>query len=460
MVRLTKPVHSKRRGAVLIVSMIFVVIFSALVVSMAALSAANAQIASNQQKVGSALASASSGLEVQRYWLGRVMMPSSTPPANYFSTIVNTVQTDLAESNITNITLSNGGTIPAVPLDSSTQQQFGGQLLITDADPNILRTYTTGGNGQVTRTIGVAFDIEPYEHPIFNYGLATKGPLWYTGNPTMTVTNAAWEADMYIESSESPMALLVTGNTKFAGDVMVGNALANVDFGGDVLIGGEHGQPAIDNHVSIGVPQVEFPTPDTARFRPYATGEIIDSSTDLSKGMTLTNATIVADTNPNFLSSVIINGVLFIESPNKVTFGRNVSLQGIIVAEGDLTDDPITDRIDILGNFASGPYPAGAEFDAIRGEVGSSIVAPGFAMSFQGNFSTLEGVVAVSGIHFSGNVAALIKGTIINYSDTPMIIEGNASMNFDRAGSTKVPAGFDTLRVLNYNPSYYEELAL
>lgn len=460
MVRLTKPVHSKRRGAVLIVSMIFVVVFSALIVSMAGLTAANAQIASNQRKVGSALASASSGLEVQRYWLGRVMMPSSTPPANYFSTIVDTVQTDLADSSITNVTLSNGGTIPAVALDSSTQQKFDGQLLIADANPNLLRAYTTGGNGQVTRTIGVAFDIEPYEHPIFNYGLATKGPLCYTGNPTMTVTNEAWEADMYIESSASPVALFVGGNTKFAGDVLVGNPLANAEFGGDVLIGGEHGQPAIDNHVSIGVPPVEFPTPDTARFRPYATGEIIDSSTDLSKGMTLTNATIVADTDPNFLSSVIINGVLFIESPNKVTFGRNVSLQGIIVAEGDLTDDPITDRIDILGNFASGPYPAGAEFDAIRGEVGSSIVAPGFAMSFQGNFSTLEGVVAVSGIHFSGNVAALIKGTIINYSDTPMIIEGNASMNFDRAGGTKVPAGFDTLRVLNYNSSYYEELAL
>jgi hypothetical protein len=40
----------------------------------------------------------------------------------------------------------------------------------------------------------------------------------------------------------------------------------------------------------------------------------------------------------------------------------------------------------------------------------------------------------------------------------PMIIEGNAVMNFDREGSTKVPAGFGTLRVLTYNPSSYEEV--
>ena len=136
-----------------------------------------------------------------------------------------------------------------------------------------------------------------------------------------------------------------------------------------------------------------------------------------------------------------------------------MALQGIIVAEGDIEADPITDRIDVLGNFASGPYPAGIEFDAIRGEDGSSIVAPGFSMSFQGNFSTLEGVVAVSGISFSGNVSAQIKGTIINYSDDPMFIGGNAVMNFDRVNSTKIPAGFDTHRVLTYNPSSYEEFA-
>ena len=75
------------------------------------------------------------------------------------------------------------------------------------------------------------------------------------------------------------------------------------------------------------------------------------------------------------------------------------------------------------------------------------------------NFSTLEGVVAVSGVYFSGNVNAIIKGTIINYSDTPMIIEGNAVMNFDRESSTKIPAGFDTHRVLTYVPSSYCEVA-
>jgi hypothetical protein len=41
-----------------------------------------------------------------------------------------------------------------------------------------------------------------------------------------------------------------------------------------------------------------------------------------------------------------------------------------------------------------------------------------------------------------------------------LIIGGNASMTFDRTATTKIPAGFDTLRVLTYNPSSYDEFTL
>jgi hypothetical protein len=457
-----KSVHPKRKGAVLIVAMIFVVIFAALAVSMAAMSGTNVQIASNQHKVDSALGSASSGLDVERYWLSLVKMPSTTPESKYLSTIITTMQSDLDANGISNIDLKHTGEILPVTLDSTAGLTFNGQLDIDSAYPNILQVITTGGDAQIKRTIKAEFNIEPYKHPIFNYGLATKGPLNYTGNPTTSVASESWEADIYVESSNSDTALSVGGNTKFEGNIMVGNPDADVTFGGDVIIGGDHGQEAIDNHVSIGVDPVDFPEPDTARFITYANGITIDSTTDLSApGMnTLVNAKIAAGTNPTFPKGVIIQGILLIDSPNVVTFASNVALQGIIVGLGDWQADPATDRIDVLGNFASGPYPLGAQFDEIRSEVGSSIVAPGFAMSFQGNFSTLEGVVAVSGVSFTGNVAAQIKGTIINYSDTPLTIGGNASMTFDRTATTKIPAGFDTLRVLTYNPSSYDEFTL
>jgi len=442
------------QGSALLVSMVFVIIFSALAVGIAAIADANVQIASNQHKGNCAFNNAESGLHVQRYWLSRVMMLSSTPPSTYFDTIVASVQGDLQANNISNVSLSGSGSIPPVDLDAALGHSFEGRIYIDSGRPNVLEVYSTGGFAGMTRTIKVELDVRPYEHPIFDFGMATRGPVNFLGNPTFTGVTANWEADIYVESASSTTAVLVTGNTNFDGDVSIANSFANVDFQGDVLIAGDQGQTAIDNHVTIGVPPVAFPVPDTQHFLQYATGQIIDDTTDTSKGMTITNALIKAGTNPTFLGSVIIQGILYIQQPNQVTFDRNVSLQGIMVANGDV-NNPGTNQILVNGNFATGPYPAGAEYDAIRHEVGSSILAPGFSAHFAGNYSTISGVMAVSGVHFEGNANALIQGTIINYSDTPAVVEGNATLNFDRVNSTKVPAGFDTHRVLYYNPSSY-----
>ena len=456
-----KRAASMRRGAALVISMIFVIVFAALAISMATISGTNVQIADNQHKVNGAFTSAESGLDVMRYWLNRILIPSSTAPSDYLAAVVDALQSDLADNYISNITVNGDGSISAVALDSATGRTFEGQLQADPNSPNILYAYITGSCGGITRTIRVQFDIQPYEFPIFNYGLATKGPLDFPNNPTVTAVNSAWEADMFVESSGDLTAVHVGGNTNFDGEVNIGNASASVDFVGDVQIAGEYGQTAVDNHVHIGMDSPEFPCSDTDRFIPYATGPIIDSSTDLSKGITLTNATIAAGTDPVFGGSVTIEGVLLIESPNKVTFGSNVTLKGIIVADGDvLNSEPSSRRIDFMGNFSSESYPSGSEFDAIRQEEGSSILAPGFYTTFSGNFSTLEGVVAVSGVHFSGNMDAQLKGTIINYSDSATVVEGNSTMNFDREASTKIPAGFDLYRELDYNPSSYAEVVL
>jgi hypothetical protein len=446
---------------VLIISMIFVLIFSALAISMATMSGTNVQLASNQHKVDCAFASTESGQEAMRYWLSDVKIPSSTPPSDYFGAIVGTLQYDLDANNISNITVYNDGSIPPVGLHSASGQNFEGEILIDANDLNILQVYTTGRSGQITRTIRVNYDIEPYEYPIFDFGLATKGPVHFLGNPTITGINSNNEADIFIDSQKTNLAMLVTGNTNFDGDISIGNSTANADFWGDVQIGGDKGEAAIDNHVTIGVETPEFPLPDTQHFLQYVTpGNVINSSTDLSSetGMTITNARITPGTDPNFLCNVIIEGILYIEQPNIVTFSRNLVLKGMIVGDGDAYN-PGTNSISFCGNFETQPYPPGAEFDAIRSEVGSSIVAPGFSASFSGNFAALGGVMAVSGAHFSGNVSAVVKGTILNYSENPTVIEGNSTLNFDRSDNIKVPAGFDTHRILTYNPASYEEIA-
>jgi hypothetical protein len=158
--------------------------------------------------------------------------------------------------------------------------------------------------------------------------------------------------------------------------------------------------------------------------------------------------------NPTFTGSVTIQGILFVEQPNVVTFSKNVQLQGLIVADTQPTATGAS-AINFEGNFASGPYPSGSEFDAIRQEQGSSIIAPDFDVSFTGNFASVNGVMAAGSMSFSANASAIVKGTMISYSDNPTVVDGNISMSFDRAAMVEIPAGFDLLRVLEYRPTSY-----
>jgi hypothetical protein len=453
-----KRVSRRYRASVLVISMIFVLIFSALAVNMASISGTNVQIASNQHNMNAALAAAHSGQEVMRYWLSEVRILSSTPKSDYLSTIVAALQKDLSDNGISNITVQNDGSVLTVMLNSTEVRSFGGQIEVVEGDPMILRCHVMGYSHTVSRIITVEYVIRAYEFPIFNYGLATKGPLHFLGNPNINGLNFNSEADIFVESNNSDIAMLVTGNSQFDGDISVGNSNADVDLMGSVQIGDDKGQTAIDNHVHIGAESPEFPIPITQQFQEYATGPVIDSFTDLSSlGTTITNATIAARTDPNFEKSIIIEGILYIERPNVVTFEDNVTLKGLIVADGDPNFAGPDNSISFLGNFSSTPVPSGAEFDAIREEKGSSILTPAFSVTLAGNFSALSGVMAVSGAHFSGNVSATAKGTIIDYSNTPTVIEGNASLRFDRSDNIKVPAGFDLYRELEYDPSTYSE---
>src|SRR4030042_3371774 len=98
---LNKLIYRKRMGSVLIISMIFILVFCALTVSMASLSGVNLQIADNQRKANSALSAAQSGLECGKYLIAQTSltlagMPTMSTGLNYItSEQANTVWTTL-----------------------------------------------------------------------------------------------------------------------------------------------------------------------------------------------------------------------------------------------------------------------------------------------------------------------------------------------------------------------------
>ena len=176
---------------------------------------------------------------------------------------------------------------------------------------------------------------------------------------------------------------------------------------------------------------------------------------------THTNVRIPPNTNPSFSGGETFKGVLFIDAPNIVTFSGQVTIIGLVVGNGDLDDDSGTNRIDFLGTVDSQPVtdlPEESQFDGLRDETGTFLMAPGFAVGFGGDFETLNGAIAANGIDFFGDAGGTINGSVINYSDTPMTLSGNSDLVFNRTGDTEVPAGFGPEFIIDYIPSSYQEV--
>lgn len=449
----------KRRGTALIISMIFVLIFSGLAVSMATMSGTNLQIAENQRKAGRARACAESGVEIIRFWLNRFSVPGATEPSLVLPELRISLQNDLTANSISNITTSYDGstiTIPSVTLDAENSKSFSAEIIQLDSDT--LQMYVTGVYKTITRTIRANYDFGIRRHTVFDYGVATRGPLHLSGNIELEGVNLQVESDVYIVSENTNLALEIIGNSQIAGDVHIWNPLATVDLqGGKASIGGETLPEAID-HVTTGMDEeVEFPVPNPDYFEHYVVEDINYPSTET----TFENIRIPPNTNPSFSGGVTLTGIVFIETPNVVTFTGNVNVTGIIVGDGDMTDDSGTNKIDFLGTINSSPLSdLPAEFGELKNETGTFLMAPGFSVSFGGNFHTLSGAIAANGIEFYGDAGGTIEGSIVNYSDVQMDFSGNNDLFFNRSPDTKVPAGFVPEIVLHYNPASYSEIVL
>lgn len=184
-----KSIPLSRRGTVLILSMIFVAIFSVLAVSMTTLSGANAQIASNHHKIHSALSAAESGLECGKYIL--TVANNSLP-----STAYNTVTVDQANQVwsilcaqvqaqpwVSNQALQQA-TVITTPAKSFGVVNCSFQAQFSRIDTHTIRLEGIGVNGQTTRRVSIDMIIQK-DRDILNYAVASRGRMWLTGESTI-----------------------------------------------------------------------------------------------------------------------------------------------------------------------------------------------------------------------------------------------------------------------------------
>lgn len=447
----------------MIIAMIFLAVFVSLSVGMLTMSSVNAKTANNHRMGNSALSGSLSGIEFMYYWLSYVDMPASVSPNQRFDEILSHLQTDMADAGYT-ITGEYVDSelikinIASTTLDATTGQGFEIELVKTN-NLNIIEMNVIGSSGQISRKSQIKYEYGTRAHTAFDFGVATRGPLSLSGNIELNGVNVAVESDVYIESFSNSLALSIIGNSQIAGDVYITNPNGYADLqGGQAGIGGATGSDALE-HVTPGSPQMEFPTPDPSLFERYIEYTFDPNTDDTSADATYTNTRIPAGTNPHFSGSTTIYGILFIESPNVVTFSGNINITGIIIGDGDLNDNSQTDKITITGNITSYPVSdLGEEFGDLRDETGTFLMAPGFGTEFGGNFSSLSGAIASNGVTFSGNAGGTINGSVLNYSDEPMVLSGNSDLFFNRTDTEDVPAGFGPDIILHVLSGSYAEM--
>ena len=456
-----------RQGSVLILSLIFIVMLSAMAVALATMSGSNVQIAENHRKMEDTRGCAESGLEVIRYWMSKIEMSGKTERAQRFDLLASNLASVLSAAGITNIipAYSSGSTITMsnVPLCTSRNQSFSAVLTkLSDSNVRLDVTGYEGPSGdRVSRTIRSEFVFEEQAHTVFDFGVASKGPLVMSGNVEIVGVNVAVESNAYIESMNTLVALSMSGKSEIAGNVKIANPSAAPFLGSNASVGGKTGADAMQN-IEIGASPSDFPEMAPAVFYSYATN-VLTPSVDLKKAATLTNIRIPAGMNPKFSGNATLKGVVLIEAPNVVEFTGGASITGVIVTNGDRTDDSGANQLIFRGHVAGlsvALLPQEPQFSGLQSQTGTFIIAPGFSLSFGGTFDAIGGAIAANGIEFFGNAGGMIQGSVINYANKETKVWGNSSLMFNRSGLTEVPAGFVPEIILQYDPSAYSEVLL
>jgi len=442
----------KRGGVVYILALTLLITLTTLAAAFCASASLELRKSQNVVDTLQARLSAESGLSYMLLKLDEVRMPVSTNSdtlmTNLAMELVNvlgsTADVDAAQIQCTSTLVSVPEiTVENIAFSTSFAMESDG------AGGQRCRMTVTGRCGAARRQASIAMTPTPRPVEAFDYGIASKGRIYISGSGEVNGVNTGQEATVFSMSAE-PVAIEAGGSATIGGDLFVTNASEESILlgGGGLSVAGETDIfEIINNHAHFDVEPPEFPEIDITPFAALTTG-VIDSNTDLpNQDLVLNNIRIKAGTNPKFTSDTVINGVLVIESPNEVVFTAGTVINGIIVTEDDVSHDIVHKQIEFRGHVSApgvGALPDTEEFAAVKQLGGTTILAPGFAVTFRGTTNTINGTIAADQFAFRGNtdIDGELTGSIIGLKDREMILQGNATIRINRQTDDDTPAGF------------------
>jgi hypothetical protein len=447
-----------RRGFAAILSTILLTALAALAVAFCWLANANLFQSRGGREMLTAQMQAESGLAYLSYKLQRVELPIAGVGQEILDTVANHLALELegSEEPLGLRVLYDGNTVTLPDMRFTD----GGRTFRADmwmVGIYMLRLRMTGTSGDTQRCLEVDFAVYG-GHPIFGYGLSSKGAICLEGNIDFLGQNNASEGDLL--SMASGQAFRLLGTLGLDGDMYAADSNAMISVSGDGTIGGASmGGFEVWDHLHIGEGVPEFPEMDTAPFVPFATN-IVDSNTDTAGLNTFKNIRIKAGTNPTFSGGTKLNGVIYVESPNIVMFAQGTTVTGIIVTED--AGSPGPDKVIKFENSTScygvEDLPDNEMFHELREMTGTFILAPSFRVKFENESGVINGNIAADHVKFENSFNGTLRGGIMCYGTDEVMAEDHSSFTIDRGKYTKVPAGFKIgPRRLFAQPQTYSE---
>jgi len=454
------------KGTALLLTLIFLALFAAMAVAIAASADINLTITRNCIESRQAAALAETGLLLCQRHLGGLQVPATSDVEDLHEAIANHIAAawDASSMADTNDLAWDANSV-VLPTVMVAQEGRSGTINATvTANGGVLSSPTvtiqsTGRFGNAARTVSCRMAVVDTFSVLAKYGVASKSRLRMTGSGKIEGANQDAEGSILSATYSHTDAIELGGHAGISGDAAVANLDAQISVTGSASIGGDQ---------IYGVMEPPWPEIDVSIFEPYATNIYTGSQgggQGKGKGKgggddTLSNIRIPAGTNPTFNANTTINGVIYIESPNIVTFNGSATICGVIVAEQPEIEDLSANQIHFKGNVTSSGVenlPADSEFDGLRELTGSFLLAPGFSTRFRGNSSMLSGWIVAGAFDFSGNTSATILGGVVNPNDSNFLVSGNLTMTIDKANVAGEPAGMVATHVLACVPGSYEE---
>jgi len=465
-----------RRGAVAMLAMLYLVLFSTMAIGFYAAVTMASQTSVADQRISRAYLSAESGMDFMRYQLSQVSIPAATPATTVGSTkgvldvLYDQLSTQLnSTANFKDRPIAKVGNSIRIPGDLAKRvdldSESGFRATIDDMAGEIVVTIAGRyGTTNVGRAFAMNYTRVQKKSTVFDYAVAAKGRVVMKKGSITGVAGVSDDSVAKVMSAKGTAgAITMSGGTigsATGGQLNVSLAdeastLTKEDLAkvtGGTVHGSSIASNILANYTKI-VDKPEFPTIDTSVYKPYATNTY-------SGGSTLKNVRIPAGTNPKFTGGATIQGILYIESPNTVEFRGNTQLQGFIVFENK--GSTAVNVIDQRGNFSHLPLPSGPEYDGLRSTSGLAILAPTTEMVISGSVdSNLKGNVVLGTFNNGGSADWTIQnGSMLLMDDSvDSAIFNGKTVKFASTGAPTLPTGVMSFSsYFTPDPKTYQEV--